>query len=101
MMHVCPGDISRHTGTEPPGICLPVLTKHLFSFHFPPAPPLGFPGGSGGKNPLAMGETWVRTLGWEDSPGEGNGYPLQYSGLENSIYREAWQSMGSKRVRHD
>ena len=27
------------------------------------------------------------------SPGEGNGYPLQYSGLENS--------MGSQRVRHD
>ena len=23
--------------------------------------------------------------GWEDSPGEENGYPLQYSGLENSI----------------
>ena len=37
------------------------------------------------KNPLAMQETWVRSLGWEDpSPGEGKGYPLQYSGLENS-----------------
>ena len=23
-------------------------------------------------------------MGWEDPPGEGNGYPLQYSGLENS-----------------
>ena len=22
---------------------------------------------------------------WEDSPGEGNGYPFQYSGLENSM----------------
>ena len=22
-------------------------------------------------------------LGWEDSPGDGNGNPLQYSGLEN------------------
>ena len=37
------------------------------------------------KNPLAMWETWVRSLGWEDSPGEGKGYPLQYSGLDNSI----------------
>ena len=37
------------------------------------------------KNPPAMLETWVRSLGWEDSPGEGNGYPLQYSGLENSM----------------
>ena len=25
--------------------------------------------------------------GWEDSPGEGNGYPLQYSCLENSMDR--------------
>ena len=37
------------------------------------------------KNPPAMRETWVRSLGWEDSPGEGKGYPLQYSGLENSM----------------
>ena len=26
------------------------------------------------------------------SPGEGNGYPLQYSSLENSIGRGAWQA---------
>ena len=37
------------------------------------------------KSPPAMGETWVRPLGWEDSPGEGKGYPLQYSGLENPM----------------
>ena len=76
------------------------------------------------KNPPAMWETWVWSLGWEDllekgkaahslylgflcgsagkesacnvgdlglilglgrSPGEGKGYPLQYSGLENSM----------------
>ena len=76
------------------------------------------------KNPPAMQETWVRSLGWEDpldkgkvthssilglpcgsagkesthnagdlgsipglgrSPGQGKGYPLQYSGLENSM----------------
>ena len=35
------------------------------------------------KNPPATWETWVRALGWEDPPGEGNGYPLQYSCLEN------------------
>ena len=34
------------------------------------------------KNPPAMRETWVLSLGWED-PLEG--YPLQYSGLENSM----------------
>ena len=33
------------------------------------------------KNPPAMRET-----GLGRSPGEGKGYPLQYSGLENSMY---------------
>ena len=38
-----------------------------------------------------MKEALIRFLGWEDPlknvtfPGEGNGYPLQYSGLENSM----------------
>ena len=31
------------------------------------------------KNPPAMQETPVRFLDWEDPPGEGIGYPLQYS----------------------
>ena len=31
-----------------------------------------------------MQKTQVPFLGWEDSPGEGKGYPFQYSGLENS-----------------
>ena len=38
------------------------------------------------------------------SPGEGNGNPLQYSCLKNSMDRGAWwdiQSMGLQRVRHD
>ena len=34
------------------------------------------------KHLPAMWETWVRSLGGEDSPGEGNGNPLQYSCLE-------------------
>ena len=33
----------------------------------------------------AMQETWVRSLGREDPPGEGNGNPLQYSCLENPM----------------
>ena len=37
------------------------------------------------KNLPAMQETRIQSLGWEDSPGEGNGYPLQYSCLENSM----------------
>ena len=31
-------------------------------------------------------------LGLGRSPGEGNGNPLQYSLLENSMDREAWQA---------
>ena len=53
------------------------------------------------KNVPAIWETQVQSLGWEDSPGEGNGNPLHYSCLENSMDRGAWQSMGSQRVRHD
>ena len=52
----------------------------------------------------AMQEIQVRSLGQEDSPGEGNGYPLQYSCLENSTVRGAWQaiqSMGSQKGGHD
>ena len=29
--------------------------------------------------------SWVRSLGLRRSPGEGKGYPLQFSGLENSM----------------
>ena len=46
---------------------------------------LGFPVAQLVDNPPAMQETWVRSLGWEDSLGEGKGYTLQYSGLENSM----------------
>ena len=33
------------------------------------------------------------------SPGEGNGYPLQYSDLENSMYRRAWKANGVAKSR--
>ena len=36
-----------------------------------------------GKNLPEMRETWVRSL--RKSPREQKGYPLQYSGLENSM----------------
>ena len=42
------------------------------------------------KSLPAMKETWVRSLGWEDSPGEGNGNLLQYSCLENPTDRGTW-----------
>ena len=42
------------------------------------------------KNLTAMLETWVQSLGWEDSSGEGNGHPFQYSCLGNPVDRRAW-----------
>ena len=55
------------------------------------------------KHLPAMRETQVRSLGREDSPGEGNGNSLQYSCLENPIDREPgrFRSMGSQRVGHN
>ena len=37
-------------------------------------------------------EMWVKSLGWEDSPGEGNDNPLQYSRLENPMDSGALQA---------
>ena len=50
---------------------------------------LGFPGGSVVKNPPAVQEMQVQSLGGEDC-GEGNGNPLQYSCLRNPRDRGAW-----------
>ena len=45
----------------------------------------GFPGGSAGKEFACNAGDLALILGLGRSPGEGNGYPLQYSGLENSM----------------
>ena len=42
------------------------------------------------KNLPAIWETWVQSLSWEDLLEKGTGYPLQYSGLEDSMDRGAW-----------
>ena len=49
------------------------------------------------KNPPAMQETWVWSLDQEDSPGEGNGNPLQNSCLGNPIDGGAWWATYSPR----
>ena len=54
---------------------------------------LSFPGSSAGKEPTCNAGDPSLILGLGRSPGEGKGYPLQYSGLE--------KSMGSQRVGHD
>ena len=46
---------------------------------------LGFPGGSAGKESSCSAGDLGSIPGLERSPGEGKGYPLQYSGLENPV----------------
>ena len=46
---------------------------------------LGFPGGSAGKEFACNAGDLDSIPGLGRSPGEGEGYPLQYSGLENSM----------------
>ena len=46
---------------------------------------MGFPGGSDGKEPACDAGDLSSIPGLGRSPGEGNSYPLQYSGLENSL----------------
>ena len=67
---------------------------------------MGFPGGSAVKNPPAkqeMQETWVRSLGWEETLEE---EVATHSSIPS--WRISWteepgglQSMGSQRVGHD
>ena len=52
----------------------------------------GFPGGSVVKNLPANVADVGLIPGSGKSPGEGNGNPLQYSGLENPMNRGAWQA---------
>ena len=55
------------------------------------------------KNPPAMQETWVRSLGWEDSPGEGKQLPTPvFLPGESPLTEESGrpQSMGSQSQTH-
>ena len=52
---------------------------------------MGFPGGLDGKESTCNVDLSL-IPGSGRSPGEGNGYPLQYSCLENSMDRGAWQA---------
>ena len=53
---------------------------------------LGFPRGSAGKESTCnMGDLGL-IPGLRRSPGEGKGYPLQYSGVKNSIDYIEWDT---------
>ena len=57
---------------------------------------LGLPGGSDGKESACNEGDLGSVPGWERSPGEGNGNPLQYSCLENSKDGGTWRSKKSQ-----
>ena len=78
--------------------------KHLTKFRWPCSVKLiggfwGFPGGTVVKNLPAHARD-ARDLGsipgWGRSSEEGNGHPLQYSCLENSMDRGAWWATGHR-----
>ena len=50
----------------------------------------GFPGGTNSKESVCNAGDLDLIPGLGRSPGEGNGTPLQYSCLENSMERGAW-----------
>ena len=50
----------------------------------------GFPGGSDSKESACNAGDLGSIPGLGRFPGEGNGYPLQYSCLKNSMDRGAW-----------
>ena len=52
----------------------------------------GFPGGSDGKESACNAGDVGSVPGLGRSPGEGDGNPLQYSCLENSMDTGAWQA---------
>ena len=52
----------------------------------------GFPGGASGKESAYEAGDQGSIPGIGRYPGEGNGNPLQYSCLENSMDREVWQA---------
>ena len=69
-------------------ICISLHIRNLYSF----------PCDSAGKESACNAGDLGSIPGLKRSPGEGNSYPLQYSGQENSMDSRV---LGSQRVGHD
>ena len=69
-------------------------SKPLDYFKAGPRYIICFPGGSDGKESACNSGVLGSIPGLGRSPGEGNGYPLQYSCLENSMDRGTWRATG-------
>ena len=69
-------------------VCFLIIMESLYIFYS------SFPEGSDSKQSICNGGHPVLIPGWRRCPGEGNGYPLQYSCLENSMDRGArWSTV--------
>ena len=77
------------------GLMKSKMIYNLIVYHFVSCPSLnrfgedviikGFPCGSAGKESICNARDLDSIPGLGRSPGEGKGYPLQYSGVENSM----------------
>ena len=68
--------------------CLTLVIAHVTTFYYmflPLVPAKGFAGDSDSKESACNVGDLGSIPGLGRSPGEGNSYPLQYSGLENSM----------------
>ena len=77
-------------------IYTPWARKELDTTEWLTPPLVGVPGGSVGKEPACnAGDKGVEGLflGLGRSLGEGKGYPLQFSGLENPMDKGAWWTL--------
>ena len=78
--------------TQAQGVGLGLSDSVQSHLHLPISAWASLPGGSVVKNLPANGDTSL-FLGMGRSPGVGNGNPLQYSCLENSMDKGAWQAI--------
>ena len=82
------GDLP-HPGMEPVSLASPALVGVVFTT-MPPGKSIAIVPGLKKKK---IARDQVQSLSREDSPGEWNGYPLQYFGLDNRMDRGAWQAV--------
>ena len=68
------------------------LSNGLVLLNSPLRLPPQLNGGSVVKNPPAVQEMWVQSLGWEDPLEKGMANPLHYSHLGNPLDRGAWRA---------
>ena len=87
---LAPAFKNRMTIVSLPGVVLVCATCTSIITNTTPLPIWGFPGGSDSKASAYNVGVQGSIPGLGRSPGEGNGNPLQYSCLENSLDGGAW-----------